>query len=151
MKNLTITIVTALILVCAATTYAQSGNGVKPILFANLPSTATCPAATLRNMFRSASGDNINLSLENNFSLSGSIISNTVKYSNLQTMIIKLPAFNNSLFSLSKQTDINNNITYVGRIINPLYGDGFQLISTNDGNYQFIKIDLEKILVRCDQ
>ena len=83
--------------------------------------------------------------------LSGPVVSRVAKYSNLETVVIKLAAYNNSLFSLSKQTDAANNITYVGKIINPLYADGFELKSNADGSYELVKIDIEKILVTCNQ
>jgi len=135
----------------AVTGYSQNRQSGKPLLFADFPTKINCTEAQLGSLFTAAKGQNISLSLAKNFSLSGPVTSNQVKYSNLQTIIIKLSAFKNSLFSLSKQTDQANHTIYVGRIINPLYADGFELKNLGDGNYQLIKIDLEKILVNCSQ
>lgn len=151
MKHLTITMCMVLLTLFAVTSYSQNKQATKPSLFANFPTTIICTGAQLSSLFTAAKGKNISVSLANNFTLSGPVTSNLVKYSNLQTIVMKLPAFNNSLFSLSKQTDEAYNITYAGRILNPLYADGFELKRNTDGNYQFIKIDLEKIVVNCNQ
>jgi len=151
MKHLLSTLCLVLLTLFAATSYSQNRQAGRPFLFADFPTTINCSAAQLNSFFAASKGQNISLSLANNFSLAGSITSTQVKYSNLQTIVIKLSAFKNSLFSLSKQTDQSNRISYVGRIINPLYADGFELKPTPDGNYQLIKIDVEKILVNCNQ
>lgn len=151
MKRLTTTMCMVLLTLFAVTSYSQNKRAGKPFLFANFPTTINCTEAQLSSLFTVAKGQNISVSLDNDFTLSGPVTSNLVKYSNLQTIIIKLPAFKNTLFSLSKQTDQANNNTYAGRILNPLYADGFELKRNAEGNYQLIKIDLEKILVNCNQ
>jgi hypothetical protein len=151
MKHLLTTLSLVLLTLFAVTGYSQNRQAGKPFLFADFPTTIPCTEAQLSSLFTAAKGQNISISLANNFSLAGPVTSNQVKYSNLQTIIIKLSAFRNSLFSLSKQKDKDNRIIYVGRIINPVYSDGYELKRTTDGNYQLIKIDLEKILVNCSQ
>ena len=42
--------------------------------------------------------------------------------------------------SISKRIDDDNTITYVGRIINEKYADGYELIKDKSGNYSFNKI-----------
>jgi hypothetical protein len=144
-------LITVLLTLVVITGYSQKRQAARATLFDGFPTTINCTGAELSSLFTAAKGESINLSLASNFTLSGSVISNLVKYSNLQTIIIKLPAFKNTLFSLSKQTDQNNKNTYAGRILNPLYADGFELKRNADGNYQLIKIDVEKILVNCNQ
>ena len=151
MKHLTTTMCMVLLTLFAATSYSQKRSAGKPSLFANFPTSINCTEAQLNSLFMAAKGQTVNVSLANNFTLSGPVTNNQAKYSNLQTIVIKLPAFNNTLFSLSKQTDENNNKTFVGRILNPSYGDGFELQRNADGNYSLIKIDLEKIVVTCNQ
>jgi len=133
----------------AATSYSQTKRNSKTPLFENFPTTIKCTEPQLSSMFTAAKGQRVNLSLGDNLSLSGPVLSNQLKYSNLQTIVIKLPAFKDALFSLSKQTDAQHNINYVGRIMNPQYTDGYELIRNADGNYQLTKIDLEKIFVEC--
>ena len=151
MKRLTSTMCMVLLTLYAATSYSQTKRSSKTPLFENFPTTINCSELQLRSMFAVAKGQSINLSLGDNLSLSGAVISNQVKYTNLQTIVIKLPAFKDALFSLSKQTDAQHNINYVGRIMNPKYTDGFELTRNADGSYQLIKIDLEKIFVECNQ
>lgn len=150
MKSLT-TLCMVLLMLAAGTSYSQNRQSVKPSLFFNFPTTIELTEAQLGSFFSAAKGQNINLPLANNLSLDGPVTSKLIKYSNLQTVVVKLPAFKNTLFSLSKQTDDANNIIYVGRILNPLYADGFELKRKPDGNYQLIKIDLEKVVVDCSQ
>ena len=140
-----------LLTLCAAASYAQTKRSSKTSLFENFPTSISCTEPQLRSMFTAAKGQSVNLALGDNLSFSGAVISNQVKYSNLQTIVIKLPAFKDALFSLSKQTDAQHNINYVGRIMNPQYTDGFELTRNANGNYQLIKIDLEKIFVDCNQ
>lgn len=150
MKHLTTTMCSVLLALLAVTGYSQT-KGNKPSQFSGLPSSIQCSEAQLRSFFTASKGQNISLALANNLTLSGPVTSNLSKYKNLQTVVVKLPAFNNTLFSLSKQTDADNNTIYVGRIINPQYADGYELKRNPDGNYQLTKIDLEKILVNCNQ
>ncbi|MEP7144530.1 MAG: hypothetical protein ABI707_16710 [Ferruginibacter sp.] len=151
MKHFLITMCMVLLTLFAVTGYSQNRQAFRPSLFTGFPAIINCTEAQLSSLFTNAMGQNINLSLASNFTLSGPVTSNLVKYSNLQTIIIKLPAFKNTLFSLSKQTDQNNNNTYVGKILNPLYADGFELKHNGGGNYQLVKINVEKILVNCNQ
>lgn len=151
MKNLTITLCTVLLALHAVSGYSQSRRLAKPTLFDTFPTSVNCTAAQLSSLFTEKKGANINLVLADNLTLSGIVSSNLLKYSNLQTIIIKLPAFKNTLCSLSKQTDKNNNNIYTGRILNPLYTDGFELKPNKGGNYQFTKIDTERIFANCNQ
>ena len=151
MKHLTTTMCMVLLTLFAATSYSQKRSVSKPFLFTNFPTSISCTEAQLNSLFMVAKGHTVNVTLANNFTLSGPVTNNQAKYSNLQTIIIKLPAFNNTLFSLSRQTDQNNNKIFVGRILNPSYADGFELQRNSDGNYSLIKIDLDKIVVTCNQ
>ena len=151
MKHFTASLCLVLLTLFAVTGNSQNRQAIHLSLFAGFPTTINCTETQLSSLFTATKGQNIQLSLANNFTLSGPVTSNLVKYSNLQTIIIKLPGFKNTLFSLSKQTDQNNNNTYVGRILNPLYADGYELKRDAKGNYQLIKIDVEKILVNCSQ
>lgn len=151
MKHLTTTLGILLLLLTAATGYSQNQRSGKPLIFSKLPVTINCSEAQLSSFFTAAKGAKVNVTLANNFSLAGPVVSNQVKYSNLQTIVIRLSSFNDALFSLSKQTDKNNKVTYVGKIMSPSYADGFELKQKTDGTYELNKIDLEKILVNCSQ
>lgn len=150
MKILYTTICLVMLTLFAITGNAQDKKVGRPFLFANFPATIHCTATQLSSLFAASKGENIQVTLAGNFSIAGPVTSNLEKYSNLHTIVIQLPAFKNSLLSLSKQTDSADNITYVGRILNPLYADGFELRQHADGNYEFIKTDLAKIVVNCN-
>jgi len=149
MKYLT-TMCLVLLTLYAVPAHAQKPTASRSSLFPNVPENINCTEAQLDRIFNYLQGQNVSLAFANNFTLSGSVTSNLVKYSNLQTIVIKLPAFSNTLFSLSKQTD-NNQITFVGRVFNPAYGDALELKRNENGDYQLIKIDAKNILVDCIQ
>ena len=50
------------------------------------------------------------------------------------------------MFSVSKRTNDDNSITYVGRIVNDKYSDGYELKSDSAGNYFLTKINMSEIL-----
>jgi hypothetical protein len=151
MKNLRTTSFMVVLTLCAATVLAQNTFAVKPLLFSKYPDVIDCTPAQLNSFFEGEQGQNVKVSFNNTLTLSGSIKSNLVKYSNLQTVVIKLPAFNNILFTLSKRTDNREIITYVGHLFDNAYADGYELKKSGNGNYQFVKISMAKILPDCSQ
>ena len=109
---------------------------------------ANIPTAVIQldKAFLGTEGSSIQLNFTNNFSFAGTVISSVQRYSNLTSVIIKLPSLHNSLLSISKRINDDNTITYVGRIINEKYGDGYELKKDNYGNYAFNKIKMEDLI-----
>ncbi len=99
-------------------TGAHAQTGSKPKQFSQFPDVITCTEAQLSRIFDAAVGQTVQLSFSDNFSFDGPVINNVVRYSNLQSAVIKSPAFHNSIFSVSRITNSDNSITYVGRILN---------------------------------
>ena len=64
----------------------------------------------------------------------------------MQSAIIRSPVFNNAIFHISKRTNPDNSITYVGRIINQNYFDGYELKIDAFGNYHLIKIETDNVI-----
>lgn len=156
MKKLATTTLMMMLSFLGVTTYAQQPDAnrsspVKPSLFSKFPDVITCTTSQLNSFFAGKQDQNINVSFNNILTLEGSVKSNLVKYSNLQTVIIKLPAFNNISFSLSKRTDEQNNIVYTGHLFDSAFADGYELKKADKENYQLIKISMEKILPTCSQ
>lgn len=156
MKNLATTTLMVLLTLLAVTSFAQQlsterSSPVKPFLFSKFPDVITCTPAQLNSFFAGMQGQDVNVSFNNALTLAGNIKSKLAKYSNLQTVMIKLPAFNNILFSLSKRTDEHDNIFYAGHLFDNAYADGYELKKAEHGNYQLIKISMEKILPTCSQ
>jgi hypothetical protein len=147
MKTLQTAICIAMLSVFAASAQSQNRQVENPVLFAGLPSTINLTTAQLSAVFSAVKGGQINLPVATNLALSGVVISNLLKFSNLQTVVIKLPAFKNTLFSISKQTGGHNKATFVGKILNPSFADGYELKPDGNGNYKLSKIATDKILV----
>lgn len=148
MKN-RITILCMLLLsLSAVATKAQVRQVKKSSTFHQLPASINFTETQLAQLLNTTAGQQVNLPLDNNFVFSGIVTSNQLKYNNLQTVVIKLPAFSNTLLSLSKQSN-NTIITYVGRIFNPAFADGFVLKKIKSSNYQLVKINTENILTDC--
>jgi hypothetical protein len=76
-------------------------------------------------------------------------MSNELKYSDLQSMIVKSDIYPNTLFQLSKITDEGTKVKYVGRIINSDALEVFEIRNDMADNYQLQKIDLDRILQDC--
>ena len=141
----------ALLCTLFATTGFSQGTAAKPKQFDTYPRIINCSVAELNRAFATTAGQSINLSFSDNFSFSGSVTDNTIKYSNLQSVLLKSPGFNNSIFSISKRTEADNSVTYVGRIINTNYFDGYELKKNDSGNYQLIKIETDQVIQPCIQ
>ena len=141
----------AFVLLCLTSTTGFSQTGTKPKQFSNYPDVINCSEAELSKVFTAAAGQNISLAFSDNFSFAGPITSLVVKYSNLQSANIKSPLFNNSLLNISKRTNEDNSITYVGRIVNMDYFDGYELTKNTNGNYQLIKFETDRVIQHCKQ
>jgi hypothetical protein len=72
-----------------------------------------------------------------------------MKYADLQTMVIKSEQYPNTLFQLSKISNKDNSISYVGRIMNNEAMEVYEIKSYLADNYSLQKIDLDKILQDC--
>lgn len=130
---------------------AEAQNGIKPSQFSNYPSSINCPANVLSSLFDKQPGENINLSFSDNFSFDGTVVNNVVKYVNLQSVTIRSPYFNNTVFSISKITNNDNTVLYTGRIINKLFFDGYELRKETNGNYLLIKVETDQVIQDCNQ
>lgn len=130
--------------------FSQSGTTTKPKQFNNFPDIINCSEAELSHVFNTTAGQDISLSFSDNFSFSGNITSNVVKYSNLQTAVIKSPYFNNTIFSISKIINKDNSVTYLGRMINKNYFDGYELKRNVAGNYQLVKMETDRVIQDCN-
>ena len=139
------------LLLCTTSTMGFSQTAAKPKQFNSFPDVINCSEAELSKIFTSSPGLSISLSFSDNFSFAGPVTSNVIKYSNLQTANVKLPTFNNSIFNISRRINKDNSITYVGRIINRDYFDGYELKKDVAGNYKLIKIETDKVIQDCSQ
>ena len=93
MKHLAPYAMSFLLSLIAVTGFSQTG---KPKQFNNYPTVINCTEAALGSVFNAAAGQHISLTFSDNFVFSGNVTSNIVKYSNLQTAVIKSPVFTNT-------------------------------------------------------
>ncbi len=128
-----------------------SQNSSKPKQFSSFPETINCSEQELSKVFNAAPGQLVTLAFSNNFTFSGSVTSNLVKYSNLRTAVVVSPDYSNTIFSVSKITNNDGSISYIGRIINKNYFDGFELKKNTTGVYQLTKIETDRVIQDCNQ
>lgn len=126
-------------------------NNVKPKQFSSFPEKINCSEQELARIFTTGAGQPINLAFSNNFSFNGSVKSNIVKYANLQTAVILSPDYFNTIFSVSKIMNADGSLSYIGRIINKNYFDGFELKKNPSGTYQLTKIETDRVIQDCNQ
>ncbi|MEO6537889.1 MAG: hypothetical protein ABIT07_08810 [Ferruginibacter sp.] len=139
-----------LLCVSATVSYGQQKIDPRPKLFNDLPEIMKANDAALANAFNYFEGQNVSVALSNTLTFSGVVLSNEVKYSNLQNIIIKSAVLNNALLSLSKIINEDKSITYTGRILNNKAFDGFEIVKDETGQYNLQKFENSKILVDCN-
>lgn len=127
----------------------SQNNSQKPTQFNSYPAIVNCNQQELTKIFNTAQGQTINLSFSDNFNFSGTVTSNIVKYANLQTAIVVSPDFSNTIFSVSKITNNDGSISYIGRIVNKNYFDGFELKKNTTGEYQLVKTEIDRVMPDC--
>jgi hypothetical protein len=129
--------------------FCQSNNP-KPKQFSDFPETIICSEQELSKVFTASPGQNISLSFSNNFTFAGNVTSNLAKYANLQSAVIVSPDYSNTIFSVSKITNGDGSISYIGRIINKNYFDGFELKKNASGIYQLKKVETDRVIQDCN-
>jgi hypothetical protein len=60
-------------------------------------------------------------------------------------VIVKAPGLSNTLLSVSKIINADKTVSYVGRIINENYADGYQLRKEN-GRYSMNKVRTDALI-----
>jgi len=143
MKSLTKTVMLFGLLLCMAGAKAQSSQA--PHLFDAFPNTISCNIIELERIFSIPEGTNVQIVLSTNFIYRGSILNSIQRYSNLKSVLIKSSNFDAAMFSISRRVNDDNTITYVGRILNKNYADGYELIKQGN-SFILNKIELKEIL-----
>jgi len=115
-----------------------------------MPRSINCTTLDLNKFFGLSKGQQkIQSSIADQLDMSGTVISSVAKLSNLSSTTIKLSAYNDAIFSISKRIDENNKPVFTGHILNPNSSDGYELKRNVDDTYQFVKIDVGEILPVC--
>lgn len=132
---------------------AQNNQSSKAPLFKTMPKTIHCSSTDLDKFFKIPKGQQkVKESISGELDITGDVISNVAKLSNLFSMTVKLPGYNDAIFSISKRIDEKNNPVFTGHIFQQNSSDGYELKKNEaDGTYEFIKIDIDDILPTCAQ
>lgn len=139
----------SLLLSFIVTTGFCQNNNPKPKQFSNFPEIVNCSEQELSKVFTTTPGQAISLSFSNNFTFAGTVTSNLTKYANLQSAVIVSPDYSNTVFGVSKIINPDGSVSYVGRIINKNYFDGFELKKNPSGSYQLKKIETDRVIPDC--
>jgi hypothetical protein len=124
----------------------------KPSAFNDFPKIVYCPASTIASLFSIAQGQPARIQFSENQALEGKIINKISKYNNtLQTLVIQIPAFGNSILSISKRKEKDNSDVFIGHLYNNNFADGFQLNPGKNNQYELVKIATDQVLQPCNQ
>jgi len=148
MKNLTTAVVLLLITSCNFA-FAQKSEKSSKEIFSKFPVQINIPQNLLNTTMNAKSGESVAISFNSDFTFNGVVLSNEKVFYNLQTVIIKSPAFDNALFQLSKITNPDQSESFVGRIINVESSDAYLIAKDDTNNYKLEKIELKSILQDC--
>lgn len=113
----------------------------KPRLFDNLPKTIPVNLTEINNLFASEVGSktSIGLSAAANIKFDGEVVSSASKYGNsIQSVVIRSSNFNGARLTISRITNPEGVVSYVGRIISFQHGDLYEL-QNQDGQFVLVK------------
>ncbi|MDP4283852.1 MAG: hypothetical protein Q8891_05480 [Bacteroidota bacterium] len=133
------------LVVSSYTTKAQVATPSKPQLFSRFSNKLPTPVTELGKAFEAKVGSRIEIAFSN-LDFTGIITSSVKRYDNLYSVVIKSTSLDNALLSISKRINDDKTITYVGRLINQDYADGYELVKDNEGNYALNKIQTNDLL-----
>lgn len=145
MKTLTNALTLFVLLTVAFTSNAQRATQL-PKLFNGVDSKVSYPKIELEKIFTKAKGASYKISLPGNFTFNGTVVSTVQRYSNLKSYLIKSDLLNGAMFAVSRRINDDNSVTYVGRIVNEKYSDGYELKVDSAGNYFLNKINMHELL-----
>ena len=149
MLSLRKTMLMLLVCLCSYTAATAQQSEVKPQLFASFPSVLNISETCLQKIFSLTTDQESVIDFGNNLLFPCKVLRNEVKYSNMQTVIIRSSAFDNAMFQVSRIVNGDQSITYTGRIINERAADGLEIKKTATGTYQLKKFETDRVLEGC--
>jgi hypothetical protein len=145
MKTFTKACMLFLLLVITYSSGAQRTD-LRPKLFNGVENKVSYPKAELEKIFTKTKGSKYQISLPGNFKFTGTVVSSVQRYDNLKSFLIKSDLLKGAMFAISRRINEDNTISYVGRIINEKYSDGYELKVDATGNYSLNKIDMNELI-----
>ncbi|MGC4037155.1 MAG: hypothetical protein QM764_14445 [Chitinophagaceae bacterium] len=152
MKRLKSGILCLLVFSICAASHAQKlnlptrSNAAKPKLFKDMPNRLPVASSKLSSLITLKKGQTASVSLADNFTFKGSIVSAASKYNDaIQSIVIKSADYPDATFTISKIKLPDGTINYRGRIVSFTHGDCFELKSEN-GQYTLVKRNFEDMV-----
>lgn len=133
------------IMLFSYTGYSQVVTSNRHNYFDKYSAKLQTPEEELSKAFSVPEGGKVKLTF-GDFVFNGIVTSSIKRYDNLYTVIVKSPGLNNTLLSISKRINDDKTITYVGRIINNNYADGYELKRESNGSYALHKIRTDALI-----
>lgn len=136
------------LLILFAITYSSQAQKIeqRPKLFKGVENKISYPKADLEKIFTKSKGSQFHIALPGNFTFTGTVVSTVQRYNNLKSFLIKSELLNGAMFAVSRRINDDNSVTYVGRIVNDKYSDGYELKVDSAGNYFLNKINMNELL-----
>lgn len=127
--------------------FAQT-NDTRPKLYAAYPSTISIDKVSIETLLSNTPGTLVSMPLTADFTFEGVVFSNTTKYNNMHTVMLRSVQNPQSVFQVTKIENKEKVISYSGRILNNNAADGYE-IKYNNGEYFLQKFETAKILETC--
>lgn len=107
----------------------------KPRLFQQLPQRMNCRMQDMQNLLHASVGQEINITLADNFNFQGVVSSAVNKEGGrIITTVVRSTNYPGAVFSFSKVKKEDGSSLFVGRIISFQHGDGYEIAFEN-GQY----------------
>jgi hypothetical protein len=149
MKILTKTATLLLLCFSATIAFAQKNEQEKQRIFTKFPSSINISSEKLNNLFSAKAGEVVSVYFDAQFTFSGTVMSNIVKYENLQAVIIKSSASGNPLFQVSRITNSDKSFSFAGRMVSSAAADGYEIKKDKENNYRIQKFEPGTLLQDC--
>jgi hypothetical protein len=116
----------------------------KPQIFSDLPQQMVLQTAEAERLFNLRAGDPVKAQLASQFLIIGTVVSNGGNKSN-RTIIVKIPARNNAILTLTRVSTPEGVVRYTGRIMSRSNGDAYEIKNENS-QFVFNKINLYDLI-----
>ena len=110
----------------------------KPFLFSQLPEKFSIPVTALKAIFAVPSNAGVNLSLSEKLKIEGIVTARRAISPEQLSINIKCTNYQNALLNLSRITEADGTVSYIGRMVSLQHGDVL-LLWAEKGQYNFVR------------
>jgi hypothetical protein len=146
----TVTLLTVLFCCCFGAAHAQQKTQPSTYLFTHLPSEIAVTEAQLAQLFASVPGEATLLEVPGAIRLQGTVVNKYNRYKLLETVVLKLPQYDDILLAVSRRKDAAKGTVYIGHLYSNRHADGYTIRATGSG-YLMKKISTDAIIQPCHQ